>query len=126
MVGEENDDDHSQQNQDVIVVDQNISSALDLGKGDDYVLVGNDLSSGLEYDNKTGNISDYGSNAALLTGPGDDSVYIVNDAFSPIDLGTGDDRFVMGGSFIKRYLQGMVMTRHGYRVAIRVVLLNKR
>lgn len=97
LVGDENDDDSATHLQDVIVIDQDISTALDLGKGDDYVLIGHDLSSGLEYDNKTGIITDYGSDADLNAGPGDDNVYIVNDAFSEIDLGSGDDRFVIGG-----------------------------
>ncbi|WP_321275991.1 type II secretion system protein [Thiomicrorhabdus indica] len=97
LQGEAGDDDHDEKNQDVIAVDQNVTTALDLGKGDDYVLIGNDLSSGLTYDNKTGIISDYGSNAALDTGAGDDSVYIANDAFSEVDLGTGNDKFVISG-----------------------------
>lgn len=97
LVGDAQDDDSDPQNQDVLVVDQNISTALDLGKGDDYVIVGNNLESELEYDNKTGEITDYGSQANLTTGPGNDTVYIVNDALSPVDLGTGDDKFVIGG-----------------------------
>lgn len=106
LQGDSGDDDHDEKNQDVIAVDQNVTTALDLGKGDDYVLIGNDLSSGLTYDNKTGIISDYGSNAALSTGPGDDSVYIANDAFSEIDLGTGNDTFVISGELHEGLIAG--------------------
>jgi len=83
---------------DVIVVNRNVADSLDLGQGNDYVLIGNDLSSGVEYDNKTDEILNTGSNAALDTGSGDDYVYIVNEANSNVTLGEGDDYFVLGQS----------------------------
>lgn len=81
---------------DVIQVNRNISTSLDLGKGDDYVLIGNDLSSGLEYINETGEITDKGSKADLFTGEGNDTVYIVGEAHSDVVLGAGDDTFILG------------------------------
>lgn len=86
---------------DVIQVDRNITTDLDLGRGDDYVLVGNDLSSELEYNNKTGEILNDGSRAQLDTGEGNDSVYIVGGANSDVTLGVGDDTFVLGKDLTK-------------------------
>lgn len=112
--------------QDVIVVNENISSSLDLGSGDDYVLIGNDLSSGLEYDNKTGDIIDDGSQASLLAGAGDDTIYINGDAKSDIDLGSGEDTFILGGDLAaelkggdgndKAWIQGNLID--GYDVTV--------
>lgn len=81
---------------DVVQVSRNVSTALDLGAGNDYMLIGNDLSSGLVYDNKTGNIIDDGSNADLNMGAGNDTVYIVGEAKSDVELGDGDDTFILG------------------------------
>jgi len=81
---------------DVIQVDQNIETALDLGAGDDVVMVGGDLSSKLEYENETGVITSDGDKADLDTGSGDDTVYIAGVANSNVTLGAGDDRFVLG------------------------------
>ncbi len=81
---------------DVIRVNHNITTALDLEAGDDQVIVGNDLSSELIYDNNTGNVTDKGTQAALDTGEGDDTVYIVGVANSNVTLGYGDDTFVLG------------------------------
>lgn len=86
---------------DVIQVDHDITTNLNLGSGDDYVLVGNDLSSELVYDNNTGNIIDEGTQAQLDTGKGNDTVYIVGDANSDITLGLGDDRIVLGKDLTK-------------------------
>jgi prepilin-type N-terminal cleavage/methylation domain-containing protein len=83
-------------NPDVITVNRNITTALDLGLGNDYVVIGNDLSSEIEYDNKTGIITSNGDQADLNTGGGDDSVYIVNAANSSVTLGEGNDQFVLG------------------------------
>ena len=82
---------------DVILVNRNVTTALDLAAGDDYVVVGNDLSSDLDYDFKTGVIaSDSGANAVLNAGEGDDTIYIVNNADSDVFLGDGNDTFVLG------------------------------
>ncbi len=81
---------------DVIRVNRNITVALNLGAGNDQVVVGNDLSSELEYNNNTGEITDKGTQAALDTGEGDDTVYIVGAANSNVTLGEGDDSFVLG------------------------------
>lgn len=86
---------------DVIVVNRNITTALDLGAGNDYVVVGNDLSSGLVYNNVTGVKSDLGTQATLNAGAGNDIVYIVGKAQSSVYLGDGDDTFVLGSNLIK-------------------------
>ena len=65
---------------DVILVNRNVSESLDLGKGNDYIAIGNNLESG----------------AVLNTGDGDDSVYIVNLMQSAVNLGDGNDKFVLG------------------------------
>jgi len=83
-------------NPDVITVNRNITTALDLGQGNDYVVIGNDLSSEVEYNNLTGEITSNGDQAELNTGAGDDTVYIVNAANSAVYLGEGDDRFILG------------------------------
>ncbi|MBN2865159.1 MAG: type II secretion system protein [Thiotrichales bacterium] len=88
-------------NPDVIQVDQNIAAALNLGAGDDVVLVGGDLSSKLEYINETGEITSDGDKADLDTGSGNDSVYIANSANSNVNLGVGDDMFVLGGDLTR-------------------------
>ena len=86
----------NEENQDALYVNRNITTALNLGLGDDYVIVGNDLSSSLEYDNITGTITDIGTQAALDTGEGDDTVYIVGRANSNVSMGDGNDTFVLG------------------------------
>jgi prepilin-type N-terminal cleavage/methylation domain-containing protein len=91
-------------NPDVITVNRNITTALDLGQGNDYVVIGNDLASEIEYDNKTGAITSNGDQADLNTGEGDDSVYIVNAANSNVTLGDGDDQFVLGTDLTKDLL----------------------
>ncbi|WEJ62259.1 type II secretion system protein [Thiomicrorhabdus lithotrophica] len=88
-------------NPDVIYVDHNVTTALDLGQGDDYLMIGGNLSSELEYNNETGVITNDGSNAALDTGEGNDTVYISNSANSDITLGDGDDIFVIGADLTK-------------------------
>jgi len=70
---------------DVISVNRNVSTALNLGDGNDNIAIGNNLESG----------------ANLTTGSGDDSVYIVGEALSAIDLGSGDDQFVLGTDLAK-------------------------
>lgn len=85
--------------QDVIVVDQNITDDLVLGAGDDYVIVGNDLTSGREYDNSEENsILDEGSQATIDAGTGNDTIFINGDAYSDVDLGPGKDIFILGGN----------------------------
>jgi len=88
-------------NPDVIQVDQNVADALNLGAGDDVVVMGGSLSSKLEYENETGVITSDGDKADLDTGSGDDSVYIANAANSNVTLGIGDDYFVLGGDLTK-------------------------
>ena len=84
-------------NPDVITVNRNVTTSLDLGLGNDYVVIGNDLSSEIEYNNVTGVITSDGDQADLSTGAGDDEVYIYNAANSDVDLGIGNDSFVLGG-----------------------------
>lgn len=91
---------------DVIQVNKDITTSLDLGQGDDYVLIGNDLSSGIEYDNKTGVITNTGTEAALDAGDGNDTVYIVNEAHSDVTLGAGDDTFILGANLTETLLAG--------------------
>ena len=81
---------------DVIQVNHNVTTALNLGAGDDQVIIGNDLSSELIYDNQTGDVIDKGTQAELDTGEGDDTVYIVGVANSNVILGDGNDVFVLG------------------------------
>ena len=96
----------SASNPDVITVNRNISTSLDLGLGNDYVVIGNDLSSGLEYNNLTGQITNYGDQATLDAGDGNDTVYIVNNAYSSVYLGDGDDKFVLGKSLTETLTGG--------------------
>jgi prepilin-type N-terminal cleavage/methylation domain-containing protein len=63
---------------DVILVNRDVSTALNLGAGDDYIAIGNDL------------------NASLNTGDDNDTVYIVGAASGDVLLGDGDDQFVLG------------------------------
>lgn len=65
---------------DVILVNRNVDTDLNLGGGDDYLAIGNDVKAGAEID----------------TGQGDDRLYIVGQAQANIDLGRGDDTFVLG------------------------------
>jgi prepilin-type N-terminal cleavage/methylation domain-containing protein len=67
--------------EDVILVNRDVSTALDLGKSDDYIAIGNDLQTGAE----------------LTAGKGNDQVYIVGAAFSDVLLGADDDKMVLGG-----------------------------
>ncbi|VAW47591.1 hypothetical protein MNBD_GAMMA03-1341 [hydrothermal vent metagenome] len=84
------------ENTDVIVVNKNVTTALDLGRGDDQITIGNDLSSELVYDNVTGSVIDIGTQAQLNTGEGDDTVYIVGEANSDVYLAKGNDVFILG------------------------------
>lgn len=72
-----NDDDSP----DVILVNRNVETDLNLGGGDDYLAIGHNLEAGADID----------------TGYGDDQLYIVNQALGNIDLSRGDDSFVLGG-----------------------------
>jgi len=65
---------------DVVLVNRNVSEAVDLGSGDDYLVIGNNLE----------------TSANLETGSGDDTLYIVGAALSNINLGNGNDVFVLG------------------------------
>lgn len=66
---------------DVILVNRNVTTGLNLQNGDDYIAIGNNLDAG------TG---------VLEADDGDDTVYIVGSAYSDVDLGNGDDTFVLG------------------------------
>ena len=92
--------------QDVIQVDSDITTALNLGGGDDIVAIGNDLSSEIQYNRNTGEIISNGENAALDTGDGNDTVYIQGSANSDVTLGIGNDRFVLGESLTKNLSGG--------------------
>lgn len=90
---------------DVIRVNKDVKTDLDLDAGDDVVLIGNNLQSEIVYDNSDQNsiatvdgVLQDGSLADLRTGDGDDDVYIVGDAFSSVSLGDGDDQLVVGGN----------------------------
>lgn len=67
---------------DAINVNRNVSTALDLGGGDDYLAIGNDLDAG---------------EGLLLTGEGDDQILIGGQANSAVQLGDGGDAFVLKG-----------------------------
>lgn len=99
---------NSPQNPDVIRVNRNVTTSLDLGNGDDVVVIGNDLQSEIVYDNSeqdtiatVDGVLEDGSNADLEGGNGNDSVYIVNDAYSSVFLGSGDDQLVIGGKVLE-------------------------
>ncbi len=76
---------------DVVSVRRNVDTALDLGAGDDYIAIGNDL--------------DYG--AELNTGAGNDTVYIVGQANSNVLLGDGDDAFVLATNLTQELDTGL-------------------
>lgn len=65
--------------EDVVVVRRDVDTALNLGDGDDYIAIGNNLNSG----------------ATLNTEAGNDTVYIVGLANADVSLGDGDDTFVL-------------------------------
>ncbi len=77
--------------EDVVLVRRNVETALDLGMGDDYIAIGNDL--------------DYG--AELNTGAGNDTVYIVGQANSNVLLGDGDDAFVLATNLTQELDTGL-------------------
>ncbi|MBD3755231.1 MAG: type II secretion system protein [Gammaproteobacteria bacterium] len=66
---------------DVILVNHNVETDINLGGGDDYLSIGNDLASGSDID----------------TGYDNDQLYIVGNAQGNVDLSRGDDEFVLGG-----------------------------
>ena len=94
---------NSPQHPDVIEVNRNITTALDLDNGDDVVKIGNNLQSEIIYDNSEkdkiatvdGVLQD-GSHADLDAGNGDDTIYIANDAYSSVFLGAGNDKLIIG------------------------------
>ena len=65
---------------DVILVNRNVSTDINLQNGDDYIAIGNNLTAGTTLD----------------ADDGDDTVYIVGDALGSVLLGNGDDTFVLG------------------------------
>ena len=87
---------------DIIQVDRNITTSLDLGDGNDVVSIGNDLASDIDYNNKTGQIYSDGSEADLYAGAGNDTIYIRGSAKSDVILGSGDDRLILGESLTER------------------------
>ncbi|WP_178861328.1 type II secretion system protein [Thiomicrorhabdus cannonii] len=66
---------------DVILVNHNVETDINLGGGDDYLAIGNNLTSGSDID----------------TGYANDQLYIVGNAQGDVDLSRGDDEFVLGG-----------------------------
>lgn len=64
---------------DVVLVNRNVSEETNFGDGDDYIAIGNNLE----------------GSSDLSTGEGNDTLYIVGQALSDIDLGDGDDVFVL-------------------------------
>ena len=76
---------------DVILVRRNVDTALDLGAGDDHIVIGNDLN----------------ANATLTTGEGSDTVYIVGIAYSDVLLGEGDDTFVLSTNLTETLNAGL-------------------
>jgi len=68
---------------DVILVNRNVTTGLNLENGDDYIAIGNNLDAGA---------------GVLEAGAGDDTVYIVGEQNSAVELGTGDDIFVLGSN----------------------------
>lgn len=90
--------------EDVVLVNRNVSTNVNLGQSDDYIAIGNDLDSGVE----------------LKTSAGDDTVYIVGNALGTVLLGSGDDTFVLatdltntvksGGGNDKVWIQGNVVS----------------
>jgi len=75
---------------DVVLVNRNVSQDLNLGKGNDYIAIGNNLTAG-----KT-----------LKTGQGNDTAYIVGAASGNILLGSGDDKFVLGNNLTSELKAG--------------------
>ena len=65
---------------DVILVNRNVSTDINLQNGDDYIAIGNNLTAGTTLD----------------ADDGDDTVYIVGSALGTVSLGNGDDTFVLG------------------------------
>lgn len=90
--------------EDVVLVNRNVSTDVNLGQSDDYIAIGNDLDSGVE----------------LKTSAGNDTVYIVGNALGTVLLGSGDDTFVLatdltntvksGGGNDKVWIQGNVIS----------------
>ncbi|MDG6774555.1 type II secretion system protein [Thiomicrorhabdus sp. ZW0627] len=70
---------------DVILVNRNVETNLNLGGGDDYLAIGNNVGTGAQID----------------TGQGDDQLYIVGQALANIDLGRGNDSFVLGTDLVE-------------------------
>ncbi|VAW47585.1 hypothetical protein MNBD_GAMMA03-1337 [hydrothermal vent metagenome] len=70
---------------DVVIVNRNVDSELNLGAGDDYIVIGNNLN----------------ESSDLKTESGNDTVYIVGFAKSRVLLGDGDDVFVLGTNLTK-------------------------
>ncbi|NPA71433.1 MAG: type II secretion system protein [Gammaproteobacteria bacterium] len=69
---------------DVVLIRRDVETAIDFSTGDDYLAIGNDL------------VTTDGD--SLLMGEGDDTLYVVGSVLgaADIELGDGDDIFVLG------------------------------
>uniref|UniRef100_UPI0035674D65 hypothetical protein n=1 Tax=Thiomicrorhabdus sp. TaxID=2039724 RepID=UPI0035674D65 len=70
---------------DVILVNRNVETDLNLGGGDDYLAIGHNQETGANID----------------TGYGDDQLYIVGQSQANVDLSRGDDTYVLGADLVK-------------------------
>ncbi|BBP45332.1 hypothetical protein THMIRHAS_07050 [Thiosulfatimonas sediminis] len=103
---------NSPDEQDVILINRNMTTDLDLGGGDDYLAIGNNLAS-------------TDSNPKLDMGDGNDQLYIVGTATTSVYLGDGDDAFVLGTDMQsqafsgdgndKIWIQGNILEGYGTR-----------
>lgn len=67
---------------DVVIVNRNITTDMDFGEGNDYIAIGNNVTLGTD----------------ITTGIGEDTLYIVNELEGTVDMGEGNDVFVLGTS----------------------------
>jgi prepilin-type N-terminal cleavage/methylation domain-containing protein len=94
---------------DIVFARRNVDTALDLGSGDDYIAIGNDLDSGATLDTGTGNDTVYivgQANATVLLGEGDDAFILLTDLTQTLNAGTGNDKVWIQGDV----LSGAVFT----------------
>ncbi|MCF6254338.1 MAG: hypothetical protein L3J38_06270, partial [Thiomicrorhabdus sp.] len=94
---------------DVVFVKRNVDTALNLGSGDDYIAIGNDLNVGANLDTGVGNDTVYivgQANANVLLGDGDDAFVLATNLTQTLDAGTGNDKIwiqdnvISGATFI--------------------------
>ena len=88
---------------DVVFVKRNVDTALNLGSGDDYIAIGNDLNTGAILDTGAGNDTVYivgQANANVLLGDGDDAFVLATDLTQTLDASTGNDKVWIQGNVI--------------------------